>query len=205
MKQLFRLFRFLKYSALSFFVCTTNAAYADSMVDQGFFEAPPLTKREKCEIEKSWPVRKLDGSLDCSDVQLFKPLQLLSSRDERPLQELKISSQTNDQWSFPDLHIKTERTQSHLRISSFSLAGFNYDLSEYIPLETHGYREIGVGNIDNVIILQLHAQNITQLFFIPHQCDDGDVSYTIKQVFSWYPPFQGDSYHKTFFTTPVCI
>ena len=116
-----------------------------------------------------------------------------------------MSSDTNEEWPFPELILNSENGDSDLKIIDFSLGGLKYVLSEYVPMESNEYRSIGVRKLDDVLFVQLSGYKIYQFLIIPHSSEGEEVGYTAKQVFSWYPPFQGDSYSKAYFNTPICI
>lgn len=180
-----------------------STAFANSSL---FLETSPLTQREKCEIDRAWPIEvSVKSNLShCTDVQLFEPIKQIYSDDKIVAQTLKLSPQTSESWPLPELSIKTEQTQGHLNIAEFLLDGVKYDLYEYIPLNEYGYKEIAIGKMHDVIVLQLRHHSIVQLFFVRQPCDDGETVYGIKYAFSWYPPLQGGSYRKAFFKTPLC-
>ena len=119
-------------------------------------------------------------------------------------QEISLSSTKDDAWPLVDVVVKTKSTSGRLTIVSLSIDDARYTLSEYMPVEKYGFSAIHIGYVGEVILIRLEHQSITQLSIIPEYCEDGDVGFGVSQVFSWYPPFQEESYWKTFYTTPQC-
>lgn len=192
---------------LIFIICFSSA-WADGSLDEEFFERYTPSKREMCEIYKSWlSTEQMNAhSAYCKGVALFKPIRTLKADINKKEQAIYLSSKRDNDWPLVDVSVKAQMNPERLKITSFLLNGYGYDLSEYTASSGKwDYSEISVGYIGEVIILQLRENRIEQLFFIPQHCDDGEVEYSVNQVFSWYPPMQEDSYSKTFITSPSCI
>lgn len=188
---------------------SSSLIWAGGRVDEEFFETYTLTEREMCELiashspfnERRWKVN------NCDQQTKFKPLRSIRAPaygEADMEQEISLSSSIGEDWPLADITIKTKSTAGLLTINKLSINDVGYNLSEYMPEEKHGYSAIHIGYSGEAILIRLEHQSITQLAIVPTYCKDKSVDFTASQVLSWYPPFQEDSYSKTFFTSPTC-
>jgi len=189
-----------------------SLAWADGRNDSDFFKNYKLTQREKCEIFSSFSGKKdtQNYSSNCNKTSIFMPIRSLGSNEVTEKRDIHLSSKKDEDWQLVDVSVKMELVNELLVIKGVWVNNRSYNLSEYLFADQTNYDSIEIGNIDNVIIIQLKNQSIIQVSIIPHYCyGDGDeltyVDYSVSQVFSWYPPMQEDSYTKTFFKSPTCI
>lgn len=188
---------------------SSSSTLADGQLGAEFFETYPLNKREMCEIiashpsyrEKNWETN------NCDKQNLFKPIRSIQSPayDEADMEQvISLSSKKDDDWPLVDVVVKTKSTSGYLSIDTLSIDGGEYNLWDYMAEEKHGFSAVHISHVGGVILIRLEHQSITQLSITPEYCEDGDVGFGVSQVFSWYPPFQEESYSKSFYKTPGC-
>lgn len=206
----FRNSSILKLVILTLACIFPSNTWADGRPDADYFEKGNLTQREKCEIIASHASFAAEGMKkhSCNQHDLFRPIRsLISPAYDAPDMEAEISlsATKDDDWPLQDILIKTKSNSGSLTIDMVSINNSRYDLFESMPEEKHGFSAIHIGFVGEVILIRLEHQSITQFAITPTYCENGDVDLNISQVFSWYPPFQEDSYSKSYFTSPSCI
>ena len=206
----FRSSSILKLVILTLACISSSNTWADGRPDADYFEKGNLSHREKCEIIASHPSFTAEGMKknSCNEHDLFRPIRSIISPayDTLDLEaEISLSATKDDDWPLQDIQIKTKSTSGNLTIDMVSINNFRYDLFEYMPEEKHGFSAIHIGFVGEVILIRLEHKSITQFAITPIYCEDGDVDLNVSQVLSWYPPFQEDSYSKSYFTSPSCI
>jgi len=120
-------------------------------------------------------------------------------------QKLEYRSQSEKDWPFADISIQSIVKDWNFKDISFLLDGTIFDLSEYVLGYQKGFDQIELGYSGSTILIRLQETSIHQIAITQNYCEDGSVDYSVSEVFSWYPPFLEDSYHKTIFKTPSCI
>jgi len=191
---------------LSFLCFWPLSVWGGGSVDTEFFEKYNLSPREKCEVYFSWNQTNELKTVNCDQIQTFQAIKTISLATQSKTPEIFLSSQDDD-WPLTNMHIKTKLEGGELSIASLLVNGADFNISEYLFANQKSFTSVEVGFIGEVIMIQLRNSSMTQLSIIPKYCRDKDtnwVEYYINQSFSWYPPFQEDSYIKTFFKTPSC-
>ena len=143
----------------------------------------------------------------CDKVSPFHAVGKLVAEGENGenYQKLEYRSQSEKDWPFADISIQSIVKDWNFKDISFLLDGTIFDLSEYVLGYQKGFDQIELGYSGSTILIRLQETSIHQIAITQNYCEDGSVDYSVSEVFSWYPPFLEDSYHKTIFKTPSCI
>jgi len=189
-----------------------SLAWSDEPHVSQFSEAHSLSLREFCDIYRSADERRYSDSgrlmfTKCDKVSPFHAVGKLVPEGENGenYQKLEYTSQSETDWPFADVSIRSIEKDWNFKDISFVLDGTIFDLSEYVLGYQKGFDQIELGYSGSTILIRLQETSIHQVAITQNYCEDGSVDYSVSEVFSWYPPFLEDSYHKTIFKTPTCI
>lgn len=165
------------------------------------------TPRELCEMLSS-SIHQTTNYIHCKDVETFKPVILKNILDDQNMRVMVTKEEFPD-WKFPDVYFQIIQNAQGVEEWIFNIEGAGQFGLKGLLYPNPRIEDVAIGNISDVIILELRSNDHVQIIFTPHSCKgyDGygdEVLYTFSQSFNWSPNFAPQLYRKQFFSPPLC-
>ena len=186
---------------------SSNVAFAGGNEPSEFENRYQPNQREICEMYAS--ANRINKYSECKSIALFEPTLAIDITDD-PDFIAKINKDTFPDWPFPDVYfqrINSEGKEERKLVFNIEDLG-SFPLGDMIH-HSISIQSVAIGNIDNVLVLELRGGIHTQIIFSPYSCEgyDGygdETHYAISHVFRWWPNFANEMYEKTFSSPPLC-
>lgn len=186
---------------------SSNFAFAGGNEPSEFENRYQPNQREICEMYAS--ANRINEYSECKSIALFEPTLVMDITDD-PDFVAKINKDAFPDWSFPDVYFQRINKEGKERELVFNIEDGqgNSPLGGIIH-HSISIQSVAIGNIDNVLVLELRGGIHTQIIFSPYSCEgyDGygdETYYAISHVFRWWPNFANEMYQKTFSSLPLC-
>lgn len=185
---------------------SSNFAFAGGSEPSEFENRYQPNQREICEMYAS--ANRINEYSVCKSVALFEPTLVVDITDD-PDFIAEINKDTFPDWPFREVYFQRKNRDGKERELVLNIEDLgSFPLGDIIHHSTP-IQSVAIGNIDNVLVLEVRGGIYTQIIFSPYSCEGyegyGDETYYgLSHVFRWWPNFANEMYEKTFSSPPLC-